>query len=241
MSSDAGITDPVYIAAKAKEAEARAKEAEANAARALADAEAATLTAQLVRIDVDREQQKRERELAGDDHHHVFRFSDAVGDGSTRACMAKLSEWSRISPGCDITIVFSSPGGSVIAGLALFDHVRLLQTQGHHVTTVSLGYAASMAGILLQVGDERVMSRESWLLIHQGSAGAAGSMGEIEDTVNWYKRIDERILDIFYSRSHEGTPERPLSRATIKKRYERKDWWLSSDEALRHGFCDRVA
>jgi ATP-dependent Clp endopeptidase proteolytic subunit ClpP len=152
--------------------------------------------------------------------------------------MRELSVWHRTDPGCDITLILSSPGGSVIYGMAMFDHIRYLQSQGHRVTTKSLGYAASMAGILLQVGDERVMAKESWLLIHQISAGTSGSLGEIEDAVEWYKRMDERGLDIFYERSRGG--KQPLSRAAIKKKYERKDWWLSSDEALKYGFCDRV-
>jgi len=72
--------------------------------------------------------------------------------------------------------------------MALYDYVRGLRRQGHHVTTSSLGYAASMAGILLQVGDKRIMGAESWLLIHEGSFGAVGSVGQVEDTVEWSRR-----------------------------------------------------
>jgi ATP-dependent Clp endopeptidase proteolytic subunit ClpP len=232
--------DPALVAAKVAEANASAAKYEAEAREAHASALLNELSAQRSAIDVEREKLKRERELATDDLARVYRFTDSVRDESSKACMAKLSEWHRRDGGCPITIVFSSPGGSVIHGMALFDHIRFIQSKGHRVTTVALGYAASMAGILLQVGDHRVMARESWLLIHQGSAGAMGSMGEIEDTVNWYKRIDARILDIFYTRSRAANPEKPLSKSTLKKNYARKDWWLSSDEAYKHGFCDEV-
>ena len=54
-----------------------------------------------------------------------------------------------------------------------------------------------MAGILLQAGDIRIMGAESWLMIHEISFGASGKIGEIEDTVEWVKKIQERVVKIF--------------------------------------------
>lgn len=90
-----------------------------------------------------------------------------------------------------------------------------------------------MAGILLQAGDIRVMGRESWLMLHEAAFGAQGKVGEVEDTVEWVKKIQERILNIFAQHSS-------LSRAQIKRRWTRKDWWIDSDEALRLGFVDEI-
>jgi ATP-dependent protease ClpP protease subunit len=90
-----------------------------------------------------------------------------------------------------------------------------------------------MAGILLQAGDVRIMGKESWLLIHQVSFGASGSFGEVEDTTKWVDRIQDRVLDIFASRSK-------MSKAQIKRKWNRTDWWISSDEALKLGFVDET-
>jgi len=138
-----------------------------------------------------------------------------------------------VRPGEDIEVQFNSPGGSMVAGFALWDHIQTIKSQGHRVTTSTIGVAASMAGVLLQAGDHRIMGRESWLLIHQGSMGAIGKMGDIDDTVDWAKRMQERILQIFASRCSLGVEE-------IRSRWDRKDWWQSSDEALELGFVDEL-
>jgi ATP-dependent protease ClpP protease subunit len=223
--------------------EAEAEKAKAEAAYALAQARKESALADKAEIDLEREDDKRSFELVSNDKLRVYDFTEPVGAQSVEKCIATFRRWSRLDERpTEYEINFFSPGGSVIHGMALFDYIRRLQGEGFRFTTKALGYAASMAGILMQVGDRRVMARESWLLIHQGSAGAIGSMGEIEDTVEWFKKIDERILDIFYERSHrEGVDAaQPLSRTTIKKKYARRDWWLSSDVALKHGFVDEV-
>lgn len=227
------------------EAEARKADAEADAALAeaekeraearmfSAEAEAAELLLVKARFDVEREQEKRKSELAAHKYHHVYLFKGPVESASVAACMNQLTEWMRNDPGCRIEIVFNSPGGAVIDGMALWDHIQLVRAAGHHVTTSSVGMAASMAGILLQAGDVRIMGKESWLLIHEGSFGAMGSVGEVEDTVEWVKKIGDRIADIFASRSK-------MSKAAIKRKWHRKDWWISSDEALKLGFVDEI-
>jgi ATP-dependent protease ClpP protease subunit len=71
-----------------------------------------------------------------------------------------------------------------------------------------------------------------------------GKTFEIEDRVEWTKRIEARILDIFVKRSREakdaGTAEVALTVAKLKKNWERKDWWLSSDDCIRYGVVDEV-
>jgi len=241
MAGEQHVDTPEVASARAEALKANAEKFKAEAEKAKAETKIAKAEARQAEITLEREEEKRNKEKVADYHRRVYRFETGVDGAQAKACMATLSEWSKLDPGCDIEIVFSSPGGSVLHGMALFDFIRGLQSKGHQITTRALGYAASMAGILMQVGDHRIMSRESWLLIHQGTAATSGSMGEIEDTVGWFKRIDDRILDIFFERSHMADPEKPLARATIKKKYERKDWWLSSDECLKHGFCDEIA
>jgi ATP-dependent protease ClpP protease subunit len=70
-------------------------------------------------------------------------------------------------------------------------------------------------------------------MIHRAAFGAWGKTYEIEDEVKFVKRMEERILDIFTSRSK-------LTRNKIKRNWERKDWWISSDEAQELGLVDEI-
>jgi len=174
-----------------------------------------------------------DRVKAADDYHFIYRFYGAVTNASVSTCIDRLTEWHRLSPGQDIEIIFNSPGGSVVDGFELFDFIVGLREAGHRVTTGCTGIAASMAGILVQAGTHRWMSAESWYMIHRTAFGAIGKTFEIEDTVEWIKRIEARIKKIFASRSD-------LTEAKIKRNWERKDWWIDSDEALELGLVDEV-
>lgn len=212
---------------------------EAEAEHARAKARGANLTADREALSLASELRKEERYMAGDFENKVYRFNQSVGEQSVDQAIDKLTTWDRLDPDCRMTIYFNSPGGSVVPGMALFDEIRRL-SKTHHITTVALGYAASMAAILLQSGTERVVGPEAWLLLHQGSMGAIGSMGEVEDTVEWGKKIGKRIVDIFYERSQKSDAPKKLSKKQIENRIERRDWWISSDEALEYGLADRI-
>lgn len=216
----------------------RAKfEAQADRERALA--EGARITAEREALELASERRKEARLLAGDYENRVLRFNDSVTESSVNNAISTLNVWDRITPECPVTIYFNSPGGSVVPGMALFDEIRRLAGR-HHITTVASGMAASMASILLQAGTLRVMAKESWLLLHQGSMGAIGSMGEVEDTVEWGKKIGKRIVDIYYERSQSSEAAAKLTRKQLEARMNRRDWWISSDEALDHGLTDEV-
>lgn len=210
---------------------------EAQARKSEAEAELSDITL------VERRRSYNES-LTADKYHHIYYFTDSVGGSSVKGCIDRLALWHRLEPDCSIEIVFSSPGGSVIDGLVLYDYLLDLRRNGHRLTTSTLGWAASMAGILLQAGDERVMHREAWILIHEISFGAGGTMGVVEDTVEWLKRIQGRVLDIFASRCKQagiaGTAAKPLTKAQLEHGWRRKDWWLSSDDCLRLGLVDAL-
>ena len=199
------------------EAETRKVEAEANVAE----------------IDFEKAYQSRMKELYSDEENYLYRFSKDVGHHSVQACMSKLTQWHRKDPECCMEIVFSSPGGSIIDGFELFDFLQEMRFKGHKVVTGSLGMAASMAGILLQAGDVRWIGHQAWMMIHRAAFGAIGKTYEVEDEVKLVKRIEERCLDIFVSRSK-------LSKLKIKRNWDRKDWWIDADEAVTLGLVDEI-
>ena len=176
---------------------------------------------------------KFQRERSIDEENHLYRYEGEISHGSVKSCMKKLTEGSRLAPGCDMEIVFSSPGGSIIDGFELFDFIQDLRGRGHKMTTGSLGMAASMAGILLMAGDVRWIGHQSWMMIHRAAFGAYGKTFEIEDEVKFVQRIEERILDVFTSRSR-------LTKQKIKRNWERKDWWISADECLELKLIDEI-
>lgn len=218
-------------------AEASAREAEAAAAHS--NARTAEALAQAAEIQRDREVEKRNLELAADTYHFTYNFNKAVDEASVTTCVRQLSVWQRQHQDSaekpTIEIVFDSPGGSVIDGMHLYDHIKTMQHQGWVINTTARGYAASMGGILLQAGTVRRMGAEAYILIHEISTVAYGKTGEIEDEMLFVKKIQERVLRIFAARSNGK-----VSVATLRQKWRRKDWWLDSTEALRLGIVDEI-
>ena len=219
--------------AKAKNYEAETANTEALARKNIAEAEQAEIELKKAKLDFDQKLKQRDKAEAIDEENYLYRFSTEVSSASVKSCMTKLTEWHRINPKCDIEIIFSSPGGSIIDGFELFDHIQCLRNDGHHVTTGTLGMAASMAGILLQAGDTRWIGHQAWMMIHRAAFGAYGKTFEVEDEVKLVKRMEERILDIFTTRSK-------LTVQKIKRNWDRKDWWISADEAKQLCLIDEI-
>ena len=121
----------------------------------------------------------------------------------------------------------------MIAGYTLYDYIKSIGEQ-IPITIIAMGQAASMAAILLQAGRRRVMSPQAWLLIHEISAGSAGSIGNLRDDMKWFERLNDQGTDILASRAK-------ISRDEVKKLMDRKDCWISADEALGYGFVDEVS
>ena len=177
---------------------------------------------------------RRERDAQADAAEaHVYTFYAPVEAESVAACLAELGQWSRREPGSPITVIFNSPGGSVLDGLALFDYLRRLRATGHHVTTVALGRAASMGAVLLQAGDQRVMGANAFLLVHEVSHASAGKVSEMEDGVEFTRKLQKRLQAILAERS-------TLTGVQISRRWVRKEWWLDAEEAVALGFADAV-
>jgi ATP-dependent Clp protease protease subunit len=188
----------------------------------------------MAELDVKIRLENYKLECAKDFHNHFFLFADLIDLRNITNCIETLGIWDRLAPECDIEIALHSPGGHTLPGMALFDYIgRLRRT--HKVTTSVLGYAASMAAVLLQAGTHRVMGAESTVFIHEISAQAVGKIGEIEDITSFIHSIQSRIIDIFVSRSAGR-----IDRETFKKNWERREWCLDAPEMLKWGFVDEV-
>lgn len=191
--------------------------------------------AQQVEIVTRKEQRAEEDELARDRYHHTYSLTGGIDGDTISRCISQLARWRRTEEPTSIELVINSPGGSVIAGMTLFDYISQMRKEGWYFTTNAYGYAASMGGILLQAGDKRVMGPEAYILIHEVSSIALGKVSEMEDEMEFLKKIQKRVVQIFVSRA-----KGKISETVFKKNWTRKDWWLDSAEALRLGIVDEV-
>ena len=238
VSPEREAAEIAKLHAEARAAEANAAKAAAEQAKLAAEAREAEAQARAAEIELTKAEEKERARLCSDYHRRVYQFDGPVDAASVNRCMAQLREWDRLEPECKIEVIFNSPGGHVIHGMALFDLITRLSLRGggrHHVTTGAQGYAASMGGILLQAGDTRWIGRQSYLMIHEISAGTGGKIGEMKDDVKFYDAICARVVEIFVDRAGGK-----ISKRKFIDSWTRADWWLLSDEALKLGFVDEV-
>jgi ATP-dependent protease ClpP protease subunit len=226
------------LVAEAESVRAETERIRAETERILSEKRSTDAVAEAAEMQLAQAREAEAARVQSDEHLRVYRFAGAVTADTAARCMKQLILWDRLDPNCDIEVVFNSPGGDVINGMALFDQLVALSLRGggtHQITIGTRGYAASMAGILLQAADVRWMGKQSYLMIHEISAGTGGKIGEINDAVKFYEAVCARVVEIFVERS-----EGKCSRAKFVKGWLRTDWWLLSDEALKHGFVDEV-
>ncbi|MDP2205428.1 MAG: ATP-dependent Clp protease proteolytic subunit [Alphaproteobacteria bacterium] len=130
-----------------------------------------------------------------------------------------------------ITMYVNSPGGSVIAGLAIYDVMRSIDAK---ITTIGTGYQASMGSILLVAGDERKMTRSSKYMIHQPLSGNGQStqLTDIEIGADFTNRLKEDLVDIYVR--HTGLNHDFWN--TVLNR----DTWLSAEQAKAMGVVSEI-
>lgn len=184
-------------------------------------------------LDLANAQRERSKALAEDAEARVFTFYGPVTVDTCKAAIADLSKISRRFPKQPLTVVLNSPGGSVLDGLALYDHIEDLRRNGHRVTVKVRGMAASMGGILLQAGDKRVVGPEAMVLIHAVSAGTVGEVNHMQDRVDFSKRLWEKLSKVLARRSK-------MTAEQIREKSFKFDWWLSAEEAVELGFADEI-
>jgi ATP-dependent protease ClpP protease subunit len=185
--AEQAIAEAGRIAQETRRLAVETAKLEIESAKLAADLRASLAYAATAEMRAEMDRRNHAATLTADRFHHIYYFSEAVTTRSVDECIGQLTVWQRLAADAEtkpaIEIVITSPGGSVIAGMVLYDFIQTIRRAGHYVTTSCLGMAASMGGILLQAGDRRVMGKEAYLLIHEVSAGTSGKMGEMEDDV----------------------------------------------------------
>ena len=187
---------------------------------------------QLTAMQLAATSRQHEFDMASNSLNRTYDFTGSVGGLSSEMAIQTLSRWARLSRE-PITIRFSSPGGSVIDGFSLYDSIKAIGDQGIKVTVFALGYAASMAAVLLQSGDTRVAAPNSWLLLHEISSRMGGTVSAQKDDLKFTEALNSRLFDILSERAK-------ISRKKLMARCARKDVWVDSTESLKMGLVDRV-
>ena len=154
-----------------------------------------------------------------------------IDDDVANIIQAQLLFLESADPEKDIQIYVNSPGGSVSAGLGIYDTMQLVNCD---VATICTGMAASMGAILLAAGTtgKRSALPHSRVMIHQPLGGAQGQASDIEITAREIIRVKNELFDILSQ--HTGVPKKKIERDADR------DHWLSAQEALEYGLIDSV-
>ena len=158
-------------------------------------------------------------------------LSGEVSDGMANAIIARLLYMDAEDPTKDISIYINSPGGSVTAGLAIYDTMMHIKA---NVVTICVGMAASMGSFLLAAGTKgkRLALPNSRILIHQPLGGAQGQATDIEIEAKEILRMRQQLNEMLAART--GQPIEKIQKDTDR------DYWMSAQEAKEYGLIDRV-
>ncbi|MDP4618855.1 MAG: ATP-dependent Clp endopeptidase proteolytic subunit ClpP [Burkholderiaceae bacterium] len=154
-----------------------------------------------------------------------------VNDGSANLIVAQLLFLESENPDKDISLYINSPGGSVSAGLAIFDTMQFVKPP---VSTLCIGMAASMGAFLLAAGEKgkRFALPNSRVMIHQPLGGVQGQASDIEIHAREILKLRDTLNSILSERT--GQPLDTIARDTDR------DNFMSSEDALKYGIVDRV-
>jgi ATP-dependent Clp protease, protease subunit len=164
-------------------------------------------------------------------NERIIFLGQAVDDQVANLIVAQLLHLESVDPDKDISIYINSPGGSIYAGLAIYDTMQFIKPD---VSTICCGIAMSMGSLLLAGGanGKRLSLPNSRILIHQPSAGFEGQSTDIEIHAREILKTRERI-DQIYS-EHTGRPVEEVHRDMERDRFFRPD------EAEEYGLIDRI-
>jgi ATP-dependent Clp protease protease subunit len=155
----------------------------------------------------------------------------AIDDYIADIVQAQLLFLESADPSKDIQIYFNTPGGSVHAGLGIYDTMQYISSD---IATICTGMAASMGAVLLTAGakGKRSALQHSRVMIHQPMGGAQGQASDIEITAREIMKLKKELYDIIAHHSGKSYKQ-------VEKDADR-DYWMTSTEAKEYGMIDEV-
>ena len=154
-----------------------------------------------------------------------------VNDYTANVLQAQMLYLDSMDSAKDISIYINSPGGSVYAGLGIYDTMQFINSD---VQTICTGMAASMAAVLLVAGKEGKRSAlpHSRIMIHQPMGGAQGQASDIEITAREIQKLKKELYTIISDHSHQ-----PFDKVWADSD---RDYWMTAEEAKEYGMVDEV-
>ena len=161
----------------------------------------------------------------------IIFLGTAIDDYTANVIQAQLLYLDSADPGKDISIYFNTPGGSVYAGLGIYDTMQYI---GCDVSTICTGMAASMGAGLLVAGTKgkRFALKHSRVMIHQPMGGAQGQASDIEITAREIQKLKKELYTIIAE--HSGNDYEKVWKDSDR------DYWMTAEEAQAYGMIDKV-
>ena len=154
-----------------------------------------------------------------------------VNDYTANVIQAQLLYLDSVDSDRDISIYLNTPGGSVYAGLGIYDTMQFIRSR---VSTICTGMAASMGAVLLVAGEKgmRAALPHSRVMIHQPMGGIQGQASDIEITAKEILKLKDELYQIISD--HSGQTVRKIRQDADR------DYWMTAEEALKYGMIDKV-
>ncbi|MBR4591420.1 MAG: ATP-dependent Clp endopeptidase proteolytic subunit ClpP [Bacteroidaceae bacterium] len=154
-----------------------------------------------------------------------------INDYTANVLQAQMLYLDSVDNGKDISIYINSPGGSVYAGLGIYDTMQFISSD---VQTICTGMAASMAAVLLVAGKEGKRSAlpHSRIMIHQPMGGAQGQASDIEITAREIQKLKKELYTIIADHSHQSFDKVWAD--------SDRDYWMTAEEAKEYGMIDQI-
>lgn len=161
----------------------------------------------------------------------IIFLSGAIDDAMANTVVAQLLFLDSLDSDKDIQLYINSPGGSVTAGLAIYDTMQYVKSD---VSTICVGMAASMGAVLLASGEKgkRLCLPNSEVMIHQIMGGVEGQATDIEITAKHILKMKERLNNILVD--HTGQPYKKIEEDTDR------DYFMTAQEAKAYGIIDKI-
>ena len=161
----------------------------------------------------------------------IIFLADEITDQVANIVVAQLLFLEMDNPDADISLYINSPGGSITAGMAIYDTMNYIKCD---VRTVCVGMAASMGAFLLMAGEKgkRLALPNSEVMIHQPLGGASGQATDVEIRAKWLLRTKEKMTRLMSEMT--GQDQEKL-RADCER-----DYFMTAEEALNYGIIDQI-